>query len=75
METRHAILVAVAAAAVVVAAVVGINLLSPSSSVMSRASPRPTPAGAGPTEDPFVASFRHAVSEEGVYDFTVMPPW
>jgi hypothetical protein len=59
-------LVAVTATAVVVAAVVGINLLSPSSSTMPRASSAPTPAGAGPSEDPSVPSFRHAVTEEGV---------
>jgi hypothetical protein len=45
-------LVAVAVAAVVVAAIVGISLLSPSNS--------------GPREDPSVPSFRHAVTENGV---------
>jgi hypothetical protein len=66
MKARRAMPVAVAAAAVVVAAVVGINLLSPSSSTMPRASSAPTAAGVGPSKDPFVPSSRHAVAEEGV---------
>jgi hypothetical protein len=58
--------VTVTATAVVVAAVVGVNLLSPSSSTMPRASSAPTPAGVGPSEDPSVPSSRHAVTENGV---------
>ena len=72
MKARQPMAVAVAAVAVVVAAVVGIELLSPwlststspSASVMRLASPPPTQAGVGPTEDPVVA--RHALTEKGV---------
>ena len=74
MEARHAIIVAVAGAAVVVAAVVGINPLSPSPSpsVIHRASSPPAPAGVGPSDDPVVA--RHAVTEKGVtFSFRVPP--
>ena len=72
MKARHPMPVAVAAAAVVVAAVVGIELLppwtstspSPSGSAMRLAGPPPTSADIGPSEDPVVA--RQAVTEKGV---------